>query len=141
MWASGLKGVKVMKGGMGATPAMVGNESGIVFLNVEKLSGLSEDQIHSIITHEQGHVLGKTTNEYKADAIGFGNYAKTGRSLKASYHTLLKFLPFNKEQDFERLKKQTVRALLFDYKNNGNKKAMIGIKKIMSENLQNVERV
>ena len=92
-WAQQVYNVKFRTQGLGMSPAAVGRSSGIIYLNKPIWDTLSKDEKRFVLLHEYGHIVGRTTNEFKADDIAHQHYIRKKKaSLKATVFLLIKIL-------------------------------------------------
>ncbi len=108
---------------LGSTPAVCYRNTGVVKVNAKIWDTLTNDYQYFILCHEAGHIVLNTTDEFKADAYAFEQYAKSGRSLTQAVYALSKVLPFNNIEHYGRLQKQYKNALRYDSEVNNNYKA------------------
>lgn len=113
-WAPGITAIKYAA--LGATPASINRETGVMYLNPQYKGKLTQDQWYFIILHELGHLRLQTRNEMEADRWAHEQYMKEGRSLKNSVYALSDLLTFNKPEDMRRVYAQLVRAKIKDGK-------------------------
>lgn len=105
-WAPGI--TAIMQADLGATPASINRETGVMLVNPKYK--LNADQWYFIMLHELGHLKMKTKNELEADRWAHEQYMKEGRSLKQSVFALTDLLTYNKPEDMQRAYAQLQRA-------------------------------
>lgn len=111
-WAAGI--TDIVQADLGATPASINRETGVMFVNPKYK--LNRDQWYFIMLHELGHLKKKTKNELEADKWAHEQYLKEGGSLKQSVYALTDLLNYNKPEDMARAHAQLRRAQIKDGK-------------------------
>lgn len=115
---------------MGSNIARSRISTGEVWVNAKRWPHLKENEKAFVLFHELGHIRLKTKDEHRADQFAAEKYFEAGFSLKGSIDTLLKLLePVNAEKA-ERRRRMLLRALLYDWRKNGNTTALRTFKRI-----------
>ncbi len=105
---------------MGDNPASVEMDTGTILLNKDVFPNYSKFTQKFILEHEKGHYNIPTDSEEEADAYALNKlYKTTGKSLKKTIKAITDFLDDENPRVAELYKK----ALIIDYKQNGNKRA------------------
>lgn len=116
---------------LGSTPAKAIRKFGIIYINTPIFYKLPKDTQDYIIEHEKAHIVNDSNDEVDADNLAFLNFAGSRPfSLKKSINALCDGLSFDRDEHLLRLYKQIERALIFDYKVNKNKKAILALNKM-----------
>lgn len=102
----------------GESPAKVHRPTGTMYINKDYIGKLTEDQWAFIIAHEAGHVKENTRNEFRADELASQKYFEQKRSPKNSVSALANVLHFKHPSHAERVRKQFVRAAIYDCETN-----------------------
>jgi hypothetical protein len=108
-----------------SSPARVFHDTGVIQINLSRWNQLPPFTQKYIKAHEEGHYLGRTNNEFKADKYAFLKLAFTEpESLRNSVKALSDVLPYTTPEHSERVKAQIIRSLAADWVVNKNAKAL-----------------
>ncbi len=111
---------------MGTNPARVHRITGDITLNQDLLDHGTSQEVKWILSHEAGHFLKNTRDEFLSDKFAFDSLAgQFAGSLKSSISALSRHLPFDNPEHLNRLFVQFMRALRYDFEHNGNIEALI----------------
>ena len=120
-WAKGITKITYLPHLVG-TPARVNRRTGEMQLSLKHMRAMPKEHRLFVMLHEKAHVELQTTDEVKADAQAFKEYADLGYSLNASVKALTKVLSDKNPEHFWRMYAQLQRAKAYDYSHYGNTK-------------------
>lgn len=120
-WAKGITKITKVPD-LGNTPARVNRRTGEMILSLRHMRAMPKEHRLFVMLHEKAHVELQTTNELKADARAFKEYADLGYSLNASVKALTRVLNGDNAEHAWRMYAQLQRAKAYDYSHYGNTK-------------------
>lgn len=120
-WAKGITKITYVPD-LGGTPARVNRRTGEMQLSLKHMRAMPKEHRLFVMLHEKAHVELQTTDEVKADAQAFKEYADLGYSLNAGVKALTKVLNDKNPEHFWRMYAQLKRAKAYDYSHYGNTK-------------------
>ncbi|WP_113636097.1 hypothetical protein [Nubsella zeaxanthinifaciens] len=120
-WAKGITRITYVPD-LISTPARVNRRTGEMQLSLKHMRAMPKEHRLFVMLHEKAHVELQTTDEVKADAQAFKEYADLGYSLNASVKALTKVLSDKNPEHFWRMYAQLQRAKAYDYSHYGNTK-------------------